>query len=173
MRAADRKYVETEASKELQYSWFAEGWEEDEENEDYEEEYLRNRLFNETGVRVLEEEEIQEKFNIICSLLHEAVVSRYHLDYRYHVSEYEPLSEKTDLFYVAFSKGYIKVTAIPVIDDSRGGQNICLFQCVSSEGKQICSSEITYQNGDGYEGEDGAMVPTISSELDDTQLGNR
>ena len=60
------------------------------------------------------------------------------------------------------------------VDDDLGEDSTCCIVAKDGAGDEICKAEVHFHNGNGYEGEEGSMVPTDdsvhdTSELDDFQ----
>lgn len=64
----------------------------------------------------------------------------------------------------------ISVQANYSIDDSRGETSTCHIIVFDESDTELYSCEVTFTNGDGCEGEDGQMEPSVDSELDDSQV---
>lgn len=48
----------------------------------------------------------------------------------------------------------------------------CTIECKDGTGKTICSAEIHFHNGNGYEGEEGLMEASEDSEYDSSELND-
>lgn len=188
IKAADEKFESDEASNEIIQTLEAIEDQRQETDPEYEEEYYRYRLTSETGIEVLDENEIADKFDEILHELYGAIYKRYNLDVCYDISDFESPSEigrDGNSFSVTSTAmetakelgdtvcehgGKISIRAEYSIDDDRGESSICYIRCFDESGTELFNCEVTYTNGDGYEGGEGQMEPSVNSELDDSAL---
>jgi hypothetical protein len=190
IQAVDEKYESEEASNEIIQTLEAIEEQKQEADPKYEEEYYRYRLSSETGIEVLDEQEIADKFDVVLHELYSTVYKRYNLDVCYEVSDFESpndIGKDGDCFSIVSTAvetakelsgadtvcehaGKISVSAEYSIDDERGESSICYIRCIDKSGTELFNCEVTYTNGDGYEGDEGQMEPSIDSELDDSAL---
>ena len=169
IRKADSKFDREETSDEVLETWDA--IEEEERNE---REYYRERLASETGIDILDEENIRNWFDEVLHDLFSDVYQQYHLDVCYEISDFEtpddgicftvtsPVMENNLL--------RVDVMAEYSIDDELGEDSTCTITCKDGAGKNVCSAEIRFHNGNGYEGEEGLMEASEDSEYDSSEL---
>ena len=169
IRQADSKFDREETSDEVLDTWNA--LQEEERNE---REYYRERIASETGIDVLDEDDIRNWFDNVLHDLFSDVYQQYHLDVCYEISDFQtpdngicftvtsPVTEDSSLRVDVFSEY--------VIDDELGEDSTCTIECKDGTGKTICSAEIHFHNGNGYEGEEGLMEADEDSEYDTSEL---
>ncbi len=168
---ADSKFDEDESSSELIATWNAE--QEEEYDPDYEKEYLRSRIADETGMDILSEQGISDWFDEALHDLFSAVYQRYHLNMEFEVSDFFTPSEEDVVFSVSCPVDenlHIIVYAEYSIDDDLGEDSTCYIRAVNGKGEKICSAEIRFHNGNGVEGENGLMEATDNTEYDTSEL---
>lgn len=170
IRNADAKFDMEETSDELLDTWSAE---EETEEQDVRA-YYRDRLASETGIDILDESDIRNWFDNVLHDLFSDVYQQYHLDVCYEISDFQtpdngicftvtsPVMEDSSLRVDVFSEY--------VIDDELGENSTCTIECKDGTGKTICSAEIHFHNGNGYEGEEGLMEADEDSEYDTSEL---
>ena len=170
IRNADAKFDMEETSDELLDTWSAE---EETEEQDVRA-YYRDRLASETGIDILDESDIRNWFDNVLHDLFSDVYQQYHLDVCYEISDFQtpdngicftvtsPVMEDSSLRVDVFSEY--------VIDDELGEDSTCTIECKDGTGKTICSAEIHFHNGNGYEGEEGLMEADEDSEYDTSEL---
>lgn len=171
IRQADSKFDREETSDEVLDTWNA--LQEEERNE---REYYRERIASETGIDVLDEDDIRNWFDNVLHDLFSDVYQQYHLDVCYEISDFQtpdngicftvtsPVMEDSSLRVDVFSEY--------VIDDELGEDSTCTIECKDGTGKTICSAEIHFHNGNGYEGEEGVMEASEDSEYDFSELND-
>ena len=171
IRQADSKFDREETSDEVLDTWNA--LQEEERNE---REYYRERIASETGIDVLDEDDIRNWFDNVLHDLFSDVCQQYHLDVCYEISDFQtpdngicftvtsPVMEDSSLRVDVFSEY--------VIDDELGEDSTCTIECKDGTGKTICSAEIHFHNGNGYEGEEGLMEASEDSEYDSSELND-
>lgn len=167
--AADTKFEHDETSDEVIQTWEMEQ-EEFEDNEAY----FRDRLSSETGIDILDENAIKDWFDKVLHELFNSVYQRYHLDVCYEISDLT--SDKGDLGFAVLcpavedGSAKIEVVAEYSVDDDLGSDSICEIIVKTGAGIEICKAEIRFHNGNGYEGEEGIMEASDSSEYDMSEL---
>lgn len=171
IRQADSKFDREETSDEVLDTWNT--LQEEERNE---REYYRERIASETGIDVLDEDDIRNWFDNVLHDLFSDVYQQYHLDVCYEISDFQtpdngicfkvtsPVMEDSSLRVDVFSEY--------VIDDELGEDSTCTIECKDGTGKTICSAEIHFHNGNGYEGEEGLMEASEDSEYDFSELND-
>ena len=169
IRIADSKFEIEETSDEVLDTWNA--IEEEEQNE---REYYRERLASETGIDILDEENIRNWFDDVLHDLFSDVYQRYHLDVCYEISDFEtpddgicftvtsPVMEDNSL--------RVDIMADYFIDDEMGEDSTCMITCKDGTDKIVCSAKIHFHNGNGYEGEEGLMEASENSEYDSSEM---
>ncbi|MCR5540830.1 MAG: hypothetical protein K6F71_08450 [Ruminococcus sp.] len=171
------KFDESEASKEILDT--RDAVEEMEREKEYEKNlernYFRNRLANETGIDILNYDEIKVWFDEIIGRLYHNLYSKYKLDPCYEISELTLNHDDTPCFSIlspveddGSSCIYIKVKYN--ICDDIGEDSYCEIQCIDSTNKVINHCNIRFHNGNGIENDEGLMEPTEDAEYDDSEL---
>lgn len=170
IRNADAKFDMEETSDELLDTWSAE---EETEEQDVRA-YYRDRLASETGIDILDESDIRNWFDNVLHDLFSDVYQQYHLDVCYEISDFQT-PDNGICFTVTSpvmvdSSLRVDVFSEYVIDDELGEDSTCTIECKDGTGKTICSAEIHFHNGNGYEGEEGLMEADEDSEYDTSEL---
>jgi len=168
--SAEAKFEQEETSDEVIQTWQAE-----QEHEEYEDEYFRDRLAGETGMEILDEEDITDWFDEVLHELYNIVYQQYHLDICYEISDFSTPGESSVVFSIlcpAVEDGSAKIdiTAEYSIDDDLGEDSVCCVTAIAGNGEEICKAEVRFHNGNGYEGEEGIMEASDSSEYDTSEL---
>lgn len=168
IKNAATEFEEKNASEEL-----LETWQYEHEQEEYDEQYWRDRIFGETGVEIRDENEIYE---LLCQTvidLYDTLSDRYHYDPCFAISDMEtPVKDGT--------------TKLCTITSNASGEELDLFVSIVLDGDMDASSYLTieakhgetditkvecmYHNGEGHEGEEGLCVADSDSEYDDTEV---
>ena len=164
------KFEHSETSDEVIQTWQAE-----QENEEYENEYYRDRLASETGMDILDEDDILNWFEEVLHDLFNLVYQQYHLDVCYEISDFDMSGENGIVFSIvcpAVEDGSAKIdiAAECSIDDDLGEDSICYISAKVGNGEEICTAEVRFHNGNGYEGDEGIMEVSDSSEFDTSEL---
>ncbi len=167
---ADTKFEHEEAADEVKLTWLAE-----QENNEYEQGYYRDRLASETGMDILDENEIENWFNEILYGLFNLVYQHYHLDVCYDISNFATPDEGEVAFTIscpAVEDGHAKIDIVMdyFIDDELEGDSVCHIEARNGNGDVIGKAEIRFHNGNGCENEEGIMEATDSSEYDTSEL---
>ena len=171
IRMADSKFDREETSDEVLDTWNA-----IEEEEHNEREYYRERLASETGIDILDEENIRNWFDDVLHDLFSDAYQRYHLDVCHEISDFQTPDDGT-CFTVTSpvledSSLRVDIVAEYSIDDELGEDSTCTIMCKDGIGEIICSAEIHFHNGNGYEGEEGLMEASEDSEYDSSELAD-
>lgn len=66
----------------------------------------------------------------------------------------------------------VDVTAEYSIDDDLGEDSTCEVACKDGAGRTICSGNIYFHNGNGYEGEECIMEASENSEYDSSEMND-
>lgn len=167
---ADEKFEREETSDEVIHTWEAER-----EEEEYEQEYCRARLADETGIQILDDHEIGNWFDEVLYSIFDSVYQRYHLDVCYEISDFAVPDEAECIFSIsslAVEDGSAKIDIVADydIDDDLGGDSICHVSARDGSGEELCKAEVHFHNGDGFEGEVGTMEATDASVFDPSEL---
>lgn len=171
IRMADSKFDREETSDEVMDTWNA-----IEEEEHNEREYYRERLASETEIDILDEGNIRDWFDDVLHDLFSDVYQRYHLDVCYEISDFE-IPDDGICFTVTspvLEDGSLRVDVVTEysIDDELGEDSTCTIMCKNGIGEIICSAEIHFHNGNGFEGEEGLMEASEDSEYDSSELSD-
>ena len=171
IRLADEKFDTEEASEEVQATWDAE-----QEDLEYEKEYIRDRISSEIGIDILDVGAIEDWFDeVILDELYDDIYQHYHLDVCFEISDYSALTEGSLLFSVSCpveEDGSLSIDVIAEysIDDELGGDSTCTIVARHQDGTDICQAEIHFHNGNGHEGENGLMEADENTEYDTSEL---
>lgn len=144
------------------------------EQEDYEENYWRDRITGETGVEIRTEDEIFELFMETIVSMQGTIEDWYHLDecFDYIVKD-EPGGEgRTQICSVqsnAVEEECLEVYVEIIVDEDMNGNSTLKFEAVHN-GRSITSAECYYHNGSGREGDDGACIADSDSEFEASEL---
>lgn len=148
-------------------------WQYEQEQEEYEEQYWRDRIFGETGVEIRDEDEIYELLCQTVTELYDTLSDRYHYDPCFEVSDMEtPVKDgTTKVFSVTSNASDEKITLFVsiVVDDDMDTSSYLTIEAKHGE-DVIAKAECTYHNGEGHEGEEGLCVADSDSEYDDTEV---
>lgn len=148
-------------------------WQYEQEQDEYDEQYWRDRIFGETGVEIRDEDEIYELLCQTVAELYDTVSDRYHYDPCFEVSDMEtPVKDgTTKVFTVTSNASDEKLTIFVsiVVDDDMDTSSYLTIEAKHGE-DVIAKVECTYHNGEGHEGEEGLCVADSDSEYDDTEV---
>ena len=148
-------------------------WQYEREQDEYDEQYWRDRIFGETGVEIRDEDEIYELLCQTVAELYDTVSDRYHYDPCFEVSDMEtPVKDgTTKVFTVTSNASDEKLTLFVsiVVDDEMDTSSYLTIEAKHGE-DVIAKVECTYHNGEGHEGEEGLCVADSDSEYDDTEV---
>ena len=155
------QFEQKNASEELLDTWLHE-----QEQEEYDEQSLRDRIFGETGVEIRDEDEIYELFFQTVTELYDTLWDRYHYDPCFDVSDMEiPVKDGTTKVCVIKSNAsdeeltlYVSI----VLDDDMDSSSYLTIEAKHGE-DVIAKAECTYHNGEGHEGEEGLCVADSDS----------
>lgn len=168
--SADAKFEREEAADEVLQTWEVEH-----EDAEYEREYYRDRLASETWIDILNEIGIKYWFDEVLHELYNAIYQQYHLDVCYEISDFTTPAEEGIVFSIscpAVEADGVKIDIIAEysVEDDLGEDSTCYMVVKDGAGDEICKAEVRFHNGNGYEGEEGIMVATESSEYDTSEL---
>lgn len=169
LQKADEEFNTAEMSDQIQMTVELE-----QEENDYDKEYYRDRLAGETGMEILEEHEIADKFAFTLHELYNEIYQHYHFDVGYKISEFAD-QENAASFTVTCAavddgSAEISVRAEYFIDDNLGEDSTCRISAQNAQGEELAAAEIIFHNGNGFENEDGLMEATDSTEFDTNEL---
>lgn len=167
---ADTKFDHEETADEVLQTW-----ESEHEDAEYEREYYRNRLASETGMDILGKSEIQDWFDEILHDLFGDVYQRCHLDVCYEISDFATPTKAASVFSISCpavedNSAKIDIIAEYSVDDDLGADSTCYIVIKDGTGEAICTTEVRFHNGDGYEGEECLMEVSDVSEYDISAL---
>lgn len=173
IQLADTKFEQEETSEEVLSTWVVGQNECD--NPDYEKAYYRDRLADETGMDILDEDDISDWFDELLHELFSSVYQQYHLDVCFNISDFSPPSEGGVAFTVSCpvdENGGIRldVTADYLINDDLGEDSTCSIIAKNGEGEEVCKATVCFHNGNGYESDEGYMVADNDTEFDSSEL---
>ena len=168
VQTATAEFERKNASEELRDTWQYE-----QEQEEYDEQSLRERIFGETGVEIRDEDEIYELFCQTVTELYDTLWDRYHYDPCFDVSDMEiPVKDGTTKVCVIKSNAsdeeltlYVSI----VLDDDMDSSSYLTIEAKHGE-DIIAKVECMYHNGEGHESEEGLCVADSDSEYDDTEV---
>ncbi len=168
VQTATAEFERKNASEEL-----LDTWQYEQEQEEYDEQSLRERIFGETGVEIRDEDEIYELFCQTVTELYDTLWDRYHYDPCFDVSDMEiPVKDGTTKVCVVKSNAsdeeltlYVSI----VLDDDMDSSSYLTIEAKHGE-DVIAKVECTYHNGEGHEGEEGLCVADSDSEYIDTEV---
>ncbi len=168
--SAENKFEQNETADEVILSWQAEY-----NTDEYEKELFRDWLASETGMDILDEEDINNWFDEILHELFNFVYQQYHLDVCYEISKFTTIDESGIVFSISCPVNEDKSIKIDIIaeysiNDDLGEDSICHVVAKSGNGEEICKAEIRFHNGNGYVGEFGIMEISDDSIYDTSEL---
>lgn len=168
VQIATAEFERKNASEEL-----LDTWQYEQEQEECDEQYWRDRIFGETGVEIRDEDEIYELLCQTVTELYDTLSDRYHYDPCFDVSDMEtPVKDGTTEVCVIKSNAseeeltlYVSI----VLDDDMDSSSYLTIEAKHGE-DIIAKVECMYHNGEGHEGEEGLCVADSDSEYDDTEV---
>lgn len=148
-------------------------WQYEQEQDEYDEQYWRDRIFGETGVEIRDEDEIYELLCQTVTELYDTLSDRYHYDPCFDVSDMEtPIKDGTTKVCVIKSNASdekLTLCVSIVLDDDMDSSSYLTIEAKHGE-DIIAKVECMYHNGEGHEGEEGLCVADSDSEYDDTEV---
>lgn len=171
--SATDKFEEDATSKEVEYTRDALAEQETEEQYD-ERDYWRSRVADETGVDVLDEEQIFDKFIETVGDIHSNVLRHFQYDPCFTISDLEDatIEGESVIFSVicnADENTFVEIRVSMVIDDDMGEESNLYIYCYK-DGQQIDEATITYINGAGSEDDEFRMQVDRDSEYQDEEV---
>lgn len=162
------RFEQKNASEELLDTWQCE-----QEQEERDEQYWRDRIFGETGVEIRDEDEIYELLCQTVAEIYDTLSDRYHYDPCFDVSDMEtPVKDGTTKVCVIKSNAsdeeltlYVSI----VLDDDMDSSSYLNIEAKHGE-DIIAKFECMYHNGEGHEDEEGLCVADSDSKYDDTEV---
>lgn len=185
---ANQKFEESVPSEELYLTIDLENEQarEQAEREEYERNYLRDRIFGETGIEILWHDDIYDQFVEKCNTLYQTYYDLFYWDNKFRVSSMNAM-EDTDQWQSLFSiycsaceKYYLEIQVALAIDDDMDGDSELLLRYVQHGGGKTTSSTdcgvasaIHYHNGCGSENvSEGTIDLSSESSWDESELDN-
>lgn len=170
--SADARFEHEETSDEVIQTWQVEH-----ETDEYKRGYYRERLANETGMDILNEDKIKNWFDEVLHNLFDLVYQRYHFDICYEISDLVLPSESGIVFSIScpvVEDGSAKIDIISEysIEDDLGEDSVCYIVAKDGAERDISKVEVRFHNGHGYEGEEGIMEVTDNTEYYTSELDN-
>lgn len=145
------------------------------EQDEYEEQYWRDRITGETGVEIRNDSEIFELFCQTIDKLCEDISDKYHYDPCFSVANGDdPTDNKDTLVFLVTSNASEEKLQLQVsisIDDDMDETSFLQLEAIH-DGEVIATAVCTYHNGAGHEGGEGVCVADSDSEYDETQMHN-
>lgn len=168
VQIATAEFERKNASEEL-----LDTWQYEQEQEEYDEQSLRDRIFGETGVEIRDEDEIYELLCQTVTELYDTLSDRYHYDPCFDVSDMEtPVKDGTTKVCSVTSNASdekLNLFVSIVIDDDMDTSSYLTIEAKHGE-DIIAKVECMYRNGEGHESEEGLCVADSDSEYDDTEV---
>ena len=166
---ADDKFDQKEISKEVILTREYEAEQESEERE-----YWRNRIVQETGIEILDEEGIYDKFCETLEDFYQDILKQFQYDPCFDIEEIETTiyDGKTHFFDIkckALEHNTVEVYVEMFIDDDMGESSSCSIIC-KTEIAEIFRAKCLFVNGSGCEGDECLMQAEQDSEYDDSEV---
>ena len=152
-----------------------------EEQRDWEENYLRDRIQAETGNEILTLDGVLEKFNELLDRLYTEIYDELYFNPCFSISQQYAIEEKINeqiLFKVqsnAVQESEIEVVVSLWLDGAMDSDSSATISCrkTNEKDKNLFKAEIRYHNGSGYEDYDlGGIYLDSESELDGSELND-
>lgn len=180
---ADQKFEESDISEEQYMTIDAqqESEREAEEERDWEENYLRDRIQGETGIEILTLDGVLEKFNELLDRLYTEIYDELYFNPCFSISQQYAIEEEINeqvLFKVqsnAVQESEIEVVVDLWLDGAMDSDSSATISCrkTNEKDKNLFKAKIRYHNGSGYEDYDlGGIYLDSESELDDSELND-
>lgn len=139
-----------------------------------EREFWRTRVSDETGIDVLDKDEILDKFSETVNDIYEAVMKQFHFDPCYEIGDLEELSDDgiTHMFSVksnADEEASIDIIANVYIDDDMGSSSEMILSC-QKDGGELFRASVRYINGEGSEDDEFRIQVDCDSVYDDSDV---
>ena len=163
----EEKFSNAEPSKELLLTREAEA-----EELYSEREYWRSRVHDETGIDILDEDEILDRFSETVTEIYEAVMKQFHFDPCFEIGGLEELSDSgtTCAFSVrsnANEDSHIDILVSVSIDDDMGASSEMLISC-QKHAVELFQVTVIYINGEGSEDDEFRMQVDCDSDYNDS-----
>lgn len=166
---ADDRFDEKEMSKEVRLTREYEA-----EQESEEQEYWRSRIAEETGIEILDEEGIYDKFCETLDDFYQDVLKQFQYDPCFDIEEmkmpaYDGETHFFDIKCKALEQNSVEVYVDMLIDDDMGESSSFSIVC-KTENVEIFTANCQFVNGSGYEGEDHLMQAEQDSEYNISEV---
>lgn len=180
VRKANSDFERSVPSEELYMTWQTEADEARDEQamEDWERNYLRARIEGETGVEILHEDGIYDKFCERLDAFYTEISDVYYFDPQFSVSGQYGIDMEAgeqvffDVTSNAVESGKIEVIVQMSLDGDMDSDSELQLSCRKADSKEILfSAAIYYHNGSGWEDYfEGTVEVDSNSEYDDSEL---
>lgn len=166
---ANEKFEEDATSKEIEYTRDVLAEEQYDERD-----YWRSRVADETGVDVLDEDQIYDRFLETINEIHSDILKHFQYDPCFTIGDLEDavLNRESVVFSAicnADEDSYVEIRVSMMIDDDMGEESY-LYICCYKDGQKIDEATITYINGDGSEDDEFRMQVDRDSEYQDGEV---
>lgn len=147
----------------------------EQEMEGYNErDYWRSRVADETGIDVLDESQIHERFIESLDAIHSSLLKHFQYDPCFTIEDLEDatICGETVIFRVicnADEESFIEIRVSMTIDDDMGEESYMHIYCYKGEDK-LYEATVTYINGDGSEDEEFRIQVERDSEYNDDEI---
>lgn len=170
--SATDKFEEDALSKEVEYT--RDALAEQEMNEYDDREYWRSRVADETGIDVLDEDEIYDKFTETLIELHANLLKRFQYDLCVTIEDLGDAATdgETVVFKCVCNANedyFVEIRVSMIIDDDMGEESYLYIYCYK-DNEKLHEATITYVNGAGSEDDEFRMRVDCDSEYNDEEL---
>ena len=147
----------------------------EQEMEGYNErDYWRSRVADETGIDVLDESQIHERFIESLDAIHSSLLKHFQYDPCFTIEDIEDatICGETVVFRVicnADEESFVEIRVSMTIDDDMGEESYMHIYCYKDEDK-LYEATVTYINGDGSEDEEFRIQVDRDSEYNDDEI---
>lgn len=166
---AENKFENSEPSKELELTRDALA-----EQEYDEREFWRLRIADETGVEILDEDEIFDKFCESLNDFYHEILKHFQYDPCFDIGEFEDpiLNADTVIFSIssaAVEEAQVDIHVSMIIDDEMQEDSYMFVVCKNGE-QELFKATVHYANGSGSEDEDYSVHADFDSVYEDEQM---
>lgn len=147
----------------------------EQEMEGYDErDYWRSRVADETGIDVLDEKQIYERFIGTLDDIHSCLLKHFQYDPCFTIEDIADaaIGNETVIFRVicnADEESFIEVRVSMIVDDDMGEESYMHIYCYKDEEK-LYEATVTYINGDGSEDDEFRIQVDRDSEYNDDEI---